>query len=302
MAGPGKNQILDQETNALTSLLYNFDIAQHQLKPEHEEWLKYNVTGYLKRGGGIALVGLASRTATDDFNKRLSQRRIDSVIDFLRRESPNNFAVRFQVAMGEGLAEQAGAPDNSEDEKWRGVLIAVSARPTPPPPPKPLPPAALPPPIVERRVYAEFLYMYTQSGGTYGDPRNAKSIADAIARRQFAKSGGQLTVDKKTKVPASHVVRQIFVYYDVQSSNFAFAKTTMIGCQVDYEWGRRRNAYCILVDYIDRIIGGRDHDPSIALLTDAQADRFVNNPFAALHEKQDMNLRIVDYKNYSTYQ
>lgn len=302
MPGPGKIRILDRQTDALESLLYNFDIAQHQLKPEHEEWLKYNIAGYLKRGGSIVVVGLASRTATDDFNKRLSQRRLDSVINFLRRESPNNFTVSFQLAMSEGLAEIAGARDGSEDEKWRGVLIAVWERPKPPTPPPPTPPLSSPA-MVERRVYATFLADISQSGGA-DDRRDASAIADGVGQIQLRKRG-QYVFDKKMKIPVTHVIRQIYVWPDTSgSADYGIYQVNMLRCTVDYEWGRRSRPYCILVNYMDRRPGGRGNmsDPTIALLTDAQADKWVNDPFSALWEMLTGNvkLRYVDYEDYKS--
>jgi hypothetical protein len=301
MEGPGKIQAFEVQTDTLELLLYNFDISQTLLKPEHVEWLKYAVVPYLKRGGSLTIIGLASRTGSDESNKRLSQRRIDSVINFLRRQSPNNFAVRAQMAMGEGAAEFAGARDNSEDEKWRGVFLAVWVRSKPPPPRPPTQQSAPAPLMVERRVYANFLWMFTQRGGTTGDPRSAPAIADAIARNSFAKAGGQYMSDKKMKVPASHVPREIMLFPGQQTFNAGIAKSTMLYAEVYYSWGKRRSGrpYCLLIDYMDRQLRP-DSDPIIWLMTEAQADNWVRNPFEARNEMRGGPYRSVPYEEYSS--
>jgi hypothetical protein len=94
---------------------------------------------------------LPSRTDIRAFNKQLSQFRINSVLNFLRKASPNNFKVSIQLAVGEGLAEAKGMRDGMEDKRYRGVMLAAWIRPTPPPPP-PLPQPALPEPMVKRRI------------------------------------------------------------------------------------------------------------------------------------------------------
>jgi hypothetical protein len=298
MAGPGKIQSLDVNTNTLELLFYNFDVNQSQLKPEHEEWLKYAVIPYLKRGGSVAMGGLASRTGSAEHNKGLSQRRIDSVLSSLRRESPN-FAVRVQIALGESGAEIAGARDNSEDERWRGVLLSVWVRPSPPPPP-PIPQRSAPEPVmVERRVYANFIWKFTMKGGTAGDPRSAPLISDAITQHHFGKVGGRYVSDWKMPVPASHVPHEIMLFPGKETVNFGVAKNTTLYAEVYYRWGQRRSKrpYCLLIDYMGQQLVPKSN-PVIWLLTEAQADEWVRDPFRARAEMRSDPYRRVPYGDY----
>jgi outer membrane protein OmpA-like peptidoglycan-associated protein len=145
MSDPGRIFAFGHQKDMVTARIFNFGIAKHELKREHEDWLRRNVVDLLKRGGSISLVGLASRTDTDAHNMILSRRRADSVIGFLRRESPNNFKVALDVALGERVAKYAGVRDGVEDENLRAVMISAWELPNPPPPPPPPPPMPTPP-------------------------------------------------------------------------------------------------------------------------------------------------------------
>jgi hypothetical protein len=140
MAGPGRILLDSQDKNKVTAVLYNFDIAKHELKPEHADWLRRNVVPLLRAGGSMVILGLASPSGPEGFNEPLSQRRIDAVVAFLRKESPNNFKIAFDLAAGEKWARALGVRDGTEDEKWRSVVLSAWNRPTPPPPPPPKPP------------------------------------------------------------------------------------------------------------------------------------------------------------------
>ena len=51
-----------RHAGATTARLFNFDVAQDRLKPEHETWLVANVLGRLRGGGSIWIMGLTSTT------------------------------------------------------------------------------------------------------------------------------------------------------------------------------------------------------------------------------------------------
>jgi hypothetical protein len=294
--GPGKIQILDRQTDVFEALLYNFDIAKHQLKPEHEEWLKHNAAGYLKRGGSLYIIGLASRTDTKDFNKQLSQRRLESAVSFLRKESPNNFKISFHLAMGEDAAELAGVRDGSEDEKWRGVLAAVWERPKPPPPPSPAP--AIPsPPMVERRIYVTFIAEFSMKGGTGGDPKLATWGSDQLA--EYVRKRNIQIQEMRAKRVATQVVRQIFLWPDTSGSvDLGISKVDVLRCHIDYEWGKRRLPHCILVNRFDNRAAFQNRDPVISLLTEAQTAQFLNDPLGALEDLSDWEMPYVKYSDY----
>ncbi len=117
--------------------LFNFDIAQDRLKPEHQAWLKKNVIGLLRNGGSLWIMGLTSTTGSESFNISLSQKRAGSVVAFLRGELSKDFSVKLEAGLGEMAARIAGLRDNTEDANWRAVVLGVWDKPVPPPPPPP---------------------------------------------------------------------------------------------------------------------------------------------------------------------
>ncbi|MBS0532230.1 MAG: hypothetical protein JSS22_22950 [Proteobacteria bacterium] len=140
MPGPGRiAEFTKVPTSAKVARLFNFDIAQDRLKPEHKTWLIQFAIPLLRNGGSMSIIGLASTTGTDSFNSNLSKQRADSVIAFLRTNLPKGFAVQFELALGEEAARIAGLRDNVEDEKWRAIIVSVWDKPVPPPPPPPQP-------------------------------------------------------------------------------------------------------------------------------------------------------------------
>lgn len=107
------------------ALLFNFDIDGDQLKDEHKKWLDDNIVPLLNNFGlNFTLRGLASRTGSPDYNKKLSERRLASVKNYLIGKGAK--AAQFQgVGAGESDAEVAGEADGTEDEAFRGVIITV---------------------------------------------------------------------------------------------------------------------------------------------------------------------------------
>jgi hypothetical protein len=301
MSGPGEIQVLERKSTALEALLYNFDVAKHNLKTEHEEWLKLTAATYLQQGGSLTLIGLASRTDTRAFNKQLSQFRINSVLNFLRKASPNNFKVAFQSAVGEGLAEADGMRDGMENKWYRGVILAAWMKPTPPPPP-PVPPPAPPEPMVKRRIKVLFLVEAGMTGDTGGDPKGAQFMGNKAVDVVNDKLHQFLMVDAKTAlVPASHVVRKIFLFPSTKgSTHYGVVQVNMLSCTVLYEWGRRYAPYCVLINNMNKLGAFQNEDPFINLLNDAQADQFVKDPYVAYDNLvNDWDLRRYSYADYA---
>lgn len=140
MTSPGKIQEYLSNTPGTTSAkLYDFDVGKARVKAEHESWLNSVVVPLLRRGGSVTIIGLASRTGSDDFNMELSEKRNAAVLAVLRKQVPT-FNVSQQVAKGESAAKFAGEKDGTERNTWRAVIISVWNRPDPPPPPPPPPP------------------------------------------------------------------------------------------------------------------------------------------------------------------
>jgi len=143
MAGLGRIAEFHHVSGATVALLFNFDIAQHKLKLEHQTWLIKNVLDLLRSGGSLWIMGLTSTTGPESFNSPLSQRRAESVVAFLRGKLSKDFPVKLDasVGLGELPARIAGVPNNTEDENWRAVVVSAWNRPVPPPPPPPPPPS-----------------------------------------------------------------------------------------------------------------------------------------------------------------
>jgi hypothetical protein len=165
MSSPGK--ILQYGSGAfIIGQLYNFGVGDSKLKAEHSAWLLSAVAPKLWAGGSLIIVGLTSRTGSDKFNNTLSENRARAVIDFLRKQVPNNFNVAIELAVGERAAAFAGVPDGREDKHWRSVIISAWDKPTPPPPPPPPPPQPAPPVSpLHNKFLSRWLGFGVKSGG-----------------------------------------------------------------------------------------------------------------------------------------
>jgi hypothetical protein len=169
MASPGKIQeYRSQAPDTIAAKLFNFEVGKFAIKPEHSNWLISVVAPKLRGGGSLTIIGLASRTGSDDFNMQLSQNRLRAVIDLLRKQVPNNFKVALEVAKGERAAMYAGEMDGVENESWRGVIISVWNKPNPPPPPPPPPPQPRPQFEPEDKFFKRWLGFGGKSGGQLG--------------------------------------------------------------------------------------------------------------------------------------
>src|SRR2546427_5914901 len=86
--GPGQVEVTPSiptcRARSIRALLFNFDIDDATVKPEHQRWLEQNVVPLLAiRGARLGLRGTASRTGTDVYNQRLSERRGAGGLRFL---------------------------------------------------------------------------------------------------------------------------------------------------------------------------------------------------------------------------
>ena len=168
MASPGKIQEYgSQAPDTIAAKLFNFEVGKFAIKPEHSNWLMSVVVPKLRDGGSLTIIGLASRTGSDDFNMQLSQNRLRAVIDLLRQQVPKDFKVALEVAKGERAAMYAGEMDGVENESWRGVIISVWNKPNPPPPPPP-PPQPRPQFEPEDKFFKRWLGFGVKSGGQLG--------------------------------------------------------------------------------------------------------------------------------------
>src|SRR5215467_8887837 len=128
MSGPGKvrgwshlrktDDRIDTKWVEASLLLYNFYIDSPKLKTEHTDFLDKQVAIYLtlNPGARISLRGTASSTGTREYDRDLSKKRQDAVIDFL-------FSKGVPLAQIESTVPAAGkdfwgrwAPPVREDE------------------------------------------------------------------------------------------------------------------------------------------------------------------------------------------
>jgi hypothetical protein len=106
--------------------LYNFDIDDAALKPEHQRWLDENVVPLLSLPGAVAsLRGQASRTASDSYNLQLSQKRVEAVRSFLVGRGARLSQLTTSAA-GEDDARAAGQANNTEDPHFRAVVVEIA--------------------------------------------------------------------------------------------------------------------------------------------------------------------------------
>lgn len=127
--GPGRIDVLPAPAagRGLSALLFNFDIDDAAVKPEHKAWLRSNLVPLLRDGrtGGASLQGTASRSGAADYNLGLSKRRVEAVKAFLVGEgiAAERIATSFS---GEGLSTSA----SSEEARDRAVAVTAVVGPT----------------------------------------------------------------------------------------------------------------------------------------------------------------------------
>lgn len=141
-------------------------------------------------------------------------------------------------------------------------------------------------------MYAKFLAEFSSSGGTGDDPKSAVALADWSTKHMFGKNAANLVDRKTAKVPASYVLREIYLSPNTAGSgNYAFAKVSMLSYIVTYEWGPRVRPFCLLMDRSSEQFPIYLGTAAILKLNDWQADMLLNNPFQAVNEMRSWNLQ-----------
>ena len=136
--------------------LVGFDVDKHSLKKDHETWLLTKVVadGHAQWANNIAqnrnafyriwLLGTTSRTASFEYNLRLSKKRVKAVEQFLQNRfgsSSDKTKIPYVIDTGglsESIAFLSGKSDRKEDPLDRSVLVLAQWY-TVPDPPKPPP-------------------------------------------------------------------------------------------------------------------------------------------------------------------
>src|SRR4051794_28572316 len=126
---------MDRIVNPPGLLLFNFDVDGSHLKIEHRHYLHDIAVPLINWGNSVAAVGLASRTGTKIHNFAISLRRAERTLEFLQSQVRGGFNARAVQGLGEMKAAAEGYRDNSEDPRFRSVVLLFAPGPTPPFPP-----------------------------------------------------------------------------------------------------------------------------------------------------------------------
>jgi outer membrane protein OmpA-like peptidoglycan-associated protein len=118
---------VQEEVNigGVSGLLFNYAIGSATMRYEHKLWLDQMAIPFLKqnRDRTVSLFGLASRSGSDDFNRKLSQWRAEKIHAYLRSRGVNKDQFEDDTAMGEQLAADFGEADGTEDMMFRAVQV-----------------------------------------------------------------------------------------------------------------------------------------------------------------------------------
>jgi len=181
MSKTGEVRVHVQSPDNLQALLYDFDVGSDRLQPRHVEWLRKVATDHATSRMRVQLMGMASRTGSEQANQALARRRAESVWRSLRQHDPSLAMPLDMGGTGELLPAMFGVKDRTEDALWRSVFFnlytpAVSSTAPKPPPPKP------PPPKIVRRpwwVEIDLGIELSHIPGHDAVDRRADRIADA---------------------------------------------------------------------------------------------------------------------------
>jgi hypothetical protein len=129
--GPGKVKVLTpaaaNAAAALSAVLYNFDIDDATVKPEHQRWLDAQVVPRLKANAraAVALRGSSSRSGDAAYDRVLSKRRVDAVRAYLVAAGVQALQISTTFT-GNDLSTSP----NIEDAADRAVFVCLSVAPS----------------------------------------------------------------------------------------------------------------------------------------------------------------------------
>ena len=143
-----ENYVYETDKGKRAAYLYRFRIDSDRLRTAHKKWLdkyiigraKFYSTGHRVEGFGthnlkLWIIGLTSRTGSDEHNQALSERRVKAVVDYI---TPRLKGVGIEIrtkGRGEKPATLLGGHDDGvEDAFYRSTFVSFSAR-----KPEPLP-------------------------------------------------------------------------------------------------------------------------------------------------------------------
>jgi hypothetical protein len=120
---PGRDRYPNR---AKTALLYNFETDHATPKLEHTNWLDENVVRLLRpcKDLRVSLSGRTDRRGNQDYNLRLSERRVEAVRNYLVRQGVNSAQIDIGW-VGEGYAIEKGEKDGTDNPVDRAVLVRI---------------------------------------------------------------------------------------------------------------------------------------------------------------------------------
>ena len=130
--GPGTFTITKSQPWDFAAILTNYDINGIDMKPEHVPVLKTRVFPFLKAGGGVSVLGLASTTGDADYDLRLSFMRAQQLLFYLGNQVRTPFSVMLARGDGKENALLLGGRDGQEDAFWRATCARAWNQRTPP--------------------------------------------------------------------------------------------------------------------------------------------------------------------------
>jgi len=114
-------------------LLFDFDIDGAIVKSAHMSLLREKFATQLNNGGGVTIIGNASRTGAEGHNMFLSTSRAKSVLSYLQQvSSAKSFPVSIFKGVGTQTARNQGQAANSENPYYRSVYVSFRKKDEPP--------------------------------------------------------------------------------------------------------------------------------------------------------------------------
>ena len=128
--GPGKVEERPQASTPLEFTfswrLFNFDVEDSILKPEHRKFLEEQLFFLVLDGTFISLRGETSVTGNQAFNQKLSDERVENVRKFIV-ENLGFSQIDARRIQGKGVGERDAqrAHSTTEDERFRSVIVTL---------------------------------------------------------------------------------------------------------------------------------------------------------------------------------
>jgi len=233
-----EGSVLDySESDVVEATLVGFDINSQRLHLAHRIWLDENIVPILNEGGGVAIVGHASRSGSAIHNLKLSIARAKAVAAHLRQKVVNGGTIAVSgspinantAGLGESAAADAGVKDGTEDRYSRAVQIRAWRKAVPPAPPTPrkLPPAPHREVVVFRRWTKESYNMPHEPGSTGAE-------LGEIVRDAFKPNYGET---RKAFVPGDYTINTIADEYTTDRRAMMNGSETSYVREIRYIWG-----------------------------------------------------------------